>query len=131
MADYGVDMRGAEDISPTLRDIGSPELMPQVILRRLYTPRGSLLSAPGIVTTDLRGFMSSDVSPDRRQLTTIKAVATQALMDDPRILRVHIVAQYDQTQRAIVLGITGDGSDGPFELTISVTAATVQILNRG
>lgn len=129
MADYGYDMYCDTDISPTLQDIGSPAIMPQVALRRLYTPLGSLLSAPSIVTCDVREFLSSDVALDGRQIARIKSTVTSALIDDARIDQVTVVPRYDERARSLVLGITGFGAGGPFRLTIAATAATVQLLS--
>jgi hypothetical protein len=127
--DYGTDLYCDTDMDASMTEVSGSLLMQQVILRRLYTPKGSLLSAPGENTVDLREWLSSSVDPTQREITGAKAAAMSALMADPRIESVTITPRFDATTRTLLMSIAGYGALGPFSLTIGVTSLTVDILN--
>lgn len=129
--DYGYDASCDTDLTPTLLDVSGERLLAQVCCRRLYTPNASLLSAPDEKTTDLREFLSSTQGLSSRDLNVIRATATGALMADPRIFSVTINTDWDPTTGLLGLRITGQGSTGPFQLTLAVSAVTVQVLSVG
>ncbi len=127
--DYGTDLYCDTDMDGSLTEVSGSLLMQQVILKRLYTPKGSLLSAPGENTIDLREWLSTSVDPTQREITGAKAAATSALMADQRIESVTIDPQFDAATRTLLMSIKGFGAAGPFSLTIAVTSLTVDILN--
>jgi hypothetical protein len=127
--DYGRDMSGGIDLTPTLLDVTGDELMRQVILRRLYTPNASLISAPDEVTCDLRDFLSTEQGVRDADLRTIKGTATSALLADPRIFSAAIVIdEWDPSSGALVMRVTGEGATGPFRLVLQVTQLTIDVL---
>ncbi len=128
MTDFGSDMSGDTDLSPTLQDVSGLDLMRQVVCRRLYTPNASLLSAPDEVTCDLREFIGSTQPRDSRLLNGIRATATAALLADPRINSVVIVIDWEPDANFMSVAVSGVGSEGPFELTLAVTAVTIKVL---
>ncbi len=128
MADYGVDVSGATDLSPTLVNISGDPMMQQVVCRRLFTPNGTLLSNPAARTTDLRRYIGSTQPRDARLLQTIRADATAAILDDERILSVIIDIDWQPDDHFMILNISCQGANGPFRLTLRVDSVTVQVL---
>lgn len=127
--DYGTDLYCDTDMDGSLTEVSGSLLMQQVILKRLYTPKGSLLSAPSENTIDLREWLSSSVDPTHREITGAKAAAVSALMADQRIESVTVTPAFDAATRTLRVSIAGFGAEGPFSLTIGVTSLTVDILN--
>lgn len=125
---YGRDLHCTTRLLPSMPEVTGARLMAQICCRRCYTPPGGLLSDRFAVTVDLRSYLSSDISPDRRELAVIKSAALAAIQDDPRVLYVTIDPSYDSTSRMVRLAIKGQGSEGPFALVLGITSLTVDIL---
>jgi hypothetical protein len=130
MTDYGYDLRCATDTTPTMLEGSGLELMADVCCRRLYTPNGTLLSAPGARTTDLRLYIGSTQDRGDRTLGTIRSDATAALKDDERISAVSINIRWEPDESFMELDIDGVGHLGPFALTLRVDSVTVQVLQQ-
>ncbi len=126
--DFGRDMAGTTDLTPTLLDNEGDDLMVGVICRRLYTPNQSLLSSPGERTTDLRQYLSGEQARDGSDTGTIKSDATAALKADKRIFSVTIVVHWEPDEHFMTLDIKGAGATGPFDLTLRVDSVTVERL---
>lgn len=127
--DYGRDLYCTTDLDASLTEVSGAQMMAQVCLRRLYTPRGSLLSSPSENTIDVRGYLSETVDLTRQDLVGIKAACTAALLADPRIESVTVTPRFDSVTRVLTLGIDANGALGPFSLTLAVTSLTVELLN--
>jgi hypothetical protein len=140
MTDYGRDLACATSLDPGMRDVIGATLMRQAIMRRLYTPRGGLLSAPFAVTVDLREYLSTDHEYDGRILYLMKAASIAAIQDDVRVLRVDVDVQpraltrsangteYPASDRTVIVSVRGTGADGPFSLTLAVSSLTIELL---
>lgn len=126
MTDYGSDLSCTTDLDGLCRVVTGNELMAEVCVRRLYCPAGGLLSDPTDNTLDARDFLSADIGPG--DLTRIQGLCAQALMGDPRILSAQVTAKFDNASRTLTLTINVVGALGPFTLTLSVTALTVELL---
>ena len=126
MPDYGLDMWCTTDIDPLLADVTGEELMGQVCLRRLFTRKGALLSAPSANTLDVRDFLNDSISDS--DLPRISASCQAALLDDERIQTATVTSVFDRATRVLTLSIAGIGASGPFALTLSVNSVTVQLL---
>lgn len=127
--DYGFDMWGTTDISPTLQDISGPELMAQVICRRWYTPPGGMISDPDALTVDLRSYLSDDQNLNATTIARIKGTASAAALADPRVFSITVTADYDSDAELLTVTGAGQGADGPFRLTVGVSSVTVELLN--
>lgn len=132
MADYGTDINGATDLAASLTNINGDPLLAQVICRRLYTPSGSLLSAPAAKTIDLRDYLSTTQNRNGTSTGYIRTAITQALLDDERILSVTVDLRFDPDLAGgtMFVGLTGYGANGPFALTLSVNSVTVEVLRQ-
>ncbi len=128
MPDYGYDMSGGVDLTPTLLDVEGDDLMRQVCLRRLYTPNKSLLSSPDEETCDLREFISTEQDLAASQLTTIRGAINAALMADSRIFSVTIELEWEPFAGLLTVALAGTGATGPFKLVLQASAATVTVL---
>lgn len=126
---YGRDLYCAADMDPNMREVTGAELMALVCFRRIYTPRGSLISAPGENTIDLREYLSSEVDLSQTEIVGIKAAAMSAILADPRVLRVTITPTFDTAARSLTLKIDGEGASGPFALVVRASALTVELLS--
>lgn len=126
MPDYGQDISCMIDIEPTFRLVSDVELMRQVAFRRLYCRQGSMLSAPTEETLDVRDFMSMAV--EAGGLSKIQGLCQAALLGDARIENANVVATFNTSSRKLILNINCTGSNGPFELVLSVDSLTVEML---
>lgn len=129
MTDYGRDLSAGMGLTPAMPEVEGDQLMREAILRRLITPKGGLYSAPFAVSIDLRSYMSADLTADGREIQLMKAAAYGAVNDDPRVLSASVTARYDQSARRVSMAIRGQGTSGPFALTLSVTALSVELLS--
>lgn len=127
--DYGFDMWGTTDLSPTLQDISGAELMAQVICRRWFTPPGVMISDPDATTVDLRSYLSTEQDLDARSIARIKGAASSAALADPRVYSITVTADYDPDLEMLTVTGQGFGADGPFRLTVGVSSVTVELLN--
>lgn len=126
--DYGTDMSGGIDLTPTLLDTSGIAMMREVALRRQYTPNASLISAPDETTCDLREFLSTEQGLTKADLNTIRGTITAALKADARISSVAIEFDWEPFSGVLVVTETIDGALGPFRLVLQVTALTVDVL---
>lgn len=123
---YGRDLSCTTALDTAMREVSGDELMRQVILRRLITPKGSLLSDPNAITLDVRRYMSKDV--DERELMAMRGAIHAAILDDERILSVKVSMGYDAGQRTATIGVKAIGARGPFSLTLAVSDVSVTVL---
>ena len=126
MVDYGTDLSCKADLDPLLRDVTGNELMAEVCLRRLYCRKGLLLSDPNDNTLDARDFIGTGISSS--DLTRIQGLCVGALLGDERIHSAAVVATFETRTKTLTLVITAVGANGPFSLTLAVTALTVDLL---
>lgn len=126
LTDYGRDWYGTTDLLPTFASVTGATIMAQVCMRRVYTPPGSLFSAPLADTVDVRTYLSGEV--DQGKLGLIKGACTGAIMADPRVLSVTVTPTWFPSTRTMTIQIEGLGAQGPFALTLGVSSVTVELL---
>jgi hypothetical protein len=124
--DYGVDLSCGLDLNPMLLTVTGTELMNEVCMRRLFGRPGSTLSNPVDNTLDVRDFIAQGISP--RDLPTIQGRCVAALEGDQRIYSATVSASFDPNTNILTLAIAGNGAFGPFNLTLAVSAVTVEVL---
>jgi hypothetical protein len=130
MVDYGRDIWGTTDTIPTMPDVTSDDIMPQVICHRLLCDPGSLLSAPDAQTINLFSYLSSGIPRDRRGLDSIRGAISGALADEPRIYTSAVQVRFDEDTETLSVSVSGEGATGPFRLTLAVSETSVQVLNQ-
>lgn len=124
--DFGVDLSCGTDLDPLLRTVTGTELMNEVCERRLFCRAGSLLSNPIDNTIDVRDFVAAGIAPS--DLGRIRSQVISALTGDQRIFSATCAASFDPNLQILTLAITGNGASGPFNLTLAVSAVTVEIM---
>lgn len=126
--DFGRDISGLADITPTLLESTGLQLMREVAVRRQMTPNASLLSAPDERTTDLRQFISSEQPLQIGQIQ-IASEATAALQADPRILQATVeVTEWEPEANFMQLTEKILTAAGPFKLTLAVTRDNIEVI---
>ena len=124
---YGYDLWWDDDLDPMMREVGGNLVLAQWAVRCITTPVGSLLDDPGF-GYDVQQWLNSDVEIGNPQIAQIQAGITKALLRDERVLSAAVTATYLAASEMLMLSIVLDGGAGPFTLTVSVTAVTVQLL---
>lgn len=124
--DYGVDLSCTTDLDGLLVTVTGSTLMEQVAVRRLFCRPGRLLSNPVDYTIDVRDFLSTGITPS--DLPRIRSQVITALTSDQRIFSATCSASFDPNLQILTLVIAGNGASGPFNLTLAVSAVTVEIL---
>lgn len=126
MADFGTDLSCGTDLDPLLRDVSGSDLMEEVCQRRLYCRPGDDLTNPVDNTLDARDFLSTGITPS--DLPRIGGQCASALLGDQRIYTATVAATFNPNLNVLTLNITGTGAQGPFNLTLAVTAVTIEVL---
>lgn len=127
--DFGTDIAGDTDLTPTLLNASGVDLLKQVCVRRLITPTGSLLSSPSAKTIDLRDYLSAEINRDGSGTGFIRTAIVQALVDDERISSVSVTLSFDPNSQVMTVGLAVVSGAGPFQLTLAVSAVTVEVLS--
>lgn len=123
---YGSDISAKTDLDGTLRLVSGVEMMGEVCLRRLYCRRGRLLSAPNANTLDARDLLNAGL--DRSGLGSVAVQCQAAILGDPRVFTCTVTPSYDAANRTLELRVQGVGASGPFALTLSVNAVTIELI---
>ncbi len=123
--DFGVDLKCDDDLDPAMGEVSGLDLMRQAARHRLTTRRGSLLRYPdnGI---DVRELLSEGV--DETTLAQIPSTVDGELAKEQRFLSSTTVATWDEAAAKLTLTITIETAEGPFDLVLSVTKVTVELL---
>lgn len=124
MADLGTDFDLGTDLSPTMGLVSGRKCLAQAILRRLTTQRGTLERHP-TYGFDLPAHLNETLDAGAR-LAIQQGILTQA-QEDERVLRAAVAVEVVGMRKLRVrLDLTD--ADGPFRLTLAVSALTVEIL---
>ncbi len=123
--DYGTDLDCVTDIASDGRTVTGRMVVAQAIARRWSTPRGRLIGDPNY-GFDLTQFLNADMSP--RDLAAMRAGAEAEALKDERVERCDVTASIDSDGVMTIIGSLSD-ADGPFELTVSVSSVSLQLLS--
>lgn len=124
--DYGNDTEAVSDLTFARRQVEGETMMAQVIARRLTTRRGGLFYAPDY-GYDLRQFLKGSAPP----VSVINGNIENELLKDKRIADATSEATFSESTEALQVHVFGNGSEGPFDLTISIDEVTVELLREG
>ena len=119
--DFGTDLDCADDLTAEMREVSGPIVLAQNLCRRLSTPRGMVIDAPNY-GFDLRTLLHKGLTST--QVAEIPGVVRAEVVKDERVesAEVEVLSYADE---AMSLGIRCDTAEGPFSLTLDVTAAAV------
>lgn len=124
--DYGRDLSCITDLSPTMDEVTGRTVVLEAALRRISTRRGMVIDCAND-GTDVGDLLSQDVGPG--QLARIRAVIEGELVKDDRIFAASIIRNsFVPATGVLTLSIRLQDADGPFTLTVAVSALTVQLL---
>ncbi len=114
------------DLDPMMLEVSGIQLLQQAVIRRQVTAKPTDISSPndGI---DLRKFVKQGLT--QQQVSVIAQTVQQELIKDQRILpQTTVVGSYAAATNTLTLQETIVTAQGPFSLTLAVSAVTVQVL---
>jgi hypothetical protein len=124
MTDFGTDLSCVKDISADCREVSDRRVVAEAIARRFLTPRAGLLDDPNY-GDDLTIYLNDDIT--RASIAQLESQAIAECQKDERVLSATAVAvQTDQDTLEVT--ITLDVGDGPFDLVLSVSSVSSDIL---
>lgn len=126
--DYGTDLDfDGLDLAADGGMVSGVELLRQVALIRLSTTRGSVIDSPddGINLVD---WLSRPMDP--AEVSNLAGTIEVELLKDERFVAARATVDTSAllSAGAMQIGLELDGGEGPFRLTLGVTAAGVAIL---
>lgn len=121
--DYGIDLAGVLDLDANLTVVRGPLAVAHALARRLTTPAGGLFYAP-TYGYDLRRFLNEVSLPPG---AVASGVETEALKDERVLSASAAVTLINETLTATLQFET---ADGPFELTLTVSALSIDLFTR-
>jgi hypothetical protein len=127
---YGSDSYALTDLQRVSQQVTDPQTLVALrVARRLQTPRGALalLNGDANCGLDVRTFVNAKQTPGW-QGATQQQVQAECLKDEEVLGCSVQVSPIAGSQRAISIAITLQLSEGPFPLTLIVSALTVQVL---
>lgn len=125
-ADYGIDVSCVDDLDPTFALVSGPVALAQALARRLATPRGGLFY-DGTYGYDLRAILNASVEDFGGTFAIASAVEAECMKDE-RVARAGATVSFNRGTEKLTVAVAIEGSEGPFDLVLSVDAVTVEIL---
>jgi hypothetical protein len=126
-----VDGAGPPDLDPLFAEIDGAEAVAQVVALRCYTPR---FPAPGyLLGSENEGIFLPDFVQGKLDAKTkfiVQQLVRAQARKDERVESTRVDVTTDAAAQTMTIDIAGTTSDDePFELTISVSDVTVELLN--
>lgn len=116
---------GLPDLDPYFRVVTGRTAVGQALLRRLVTPRGSLLGEPSY-GLDVRGWTNETI--DARALRRLESAATTELRRDERVDDVSLAATFAGDVLRLDGRVRLVGSTVPLRLTLAINAVTAAVI---
>lgn len=125
MTDLGTDIStpGGMDLDPMMRTVTGIRALGEALLRRLITPRGTLLDDPTF-GYDIRSRLNDGLTA--ADLAQLRALVVAECERDERVETVSAAVAI--VGSALRVTLTGRSSAGPFRLVLSVSAVTADVL---
>ncbi len=124
--DYGNDTECTKDLTFSRTEVTGETMMAQAMLRRLTTPRGTLIESPDY-GYDLRQFMKASTPP----ASVINSNVENEVLKDERVADVTVQTTFNEATGVLEISVVGFGAEGPFDLTIGISDVTVELLHTG
>lgn len=124
--DLGTDINVVSDLAPVWGLASGPTNLINALLRRLTTPRGGLFYDPNY-GFDVVALVNSAVTPV--DVARIKAGVAAELQKDDRVQSANVQADFVFATKTLTLNIKITTADGPFDLVLSASAVTVDLLS--
>jgi len=132
VADLGTDIStpagtdGLPGLDPAFRVVSGRTALAQALLRRLTTPRGSLVGDAGY-GHDVRAWANDTL--DAGALRRIEARVADELRADERVDDVAVVATFAAEVLRIVARVRPVDGSAPLRLTLAVSTVTAELLS--
>jgi phage baseplate assembly protein W len=120
--ELGSDISGVNDLDPNLTVVAGRRGLAEAVARRLGTMRGSLVGDPDY-GTDLRLFLNAPAQGAR----VAAAVEAEALKEE-RLENAQAIVTFLPQSNTINVDLVLTDADGPFDLTLAVSAVSVELL---
>jgi phage baseplate assembly protein W len=125
-APYGVDTSAVPDLDLLFVPQTGPRVLAEAIARRLSTPRGGLFYDPSY-GLDLRDYLNAKFG--RGDETRLRAAIANECIKDERILSADATVSLNVALQTLTLSLKLTTANGPFSLTLAISAVTTTILN--
>ncbi len=122
--DFGTDLSCLSDLNPRCGVVSGRRLLAEAIVRRITTPRGRLINDPNY-GFDVTGYINDDIRPS--DIAALQSGVSAECLKDERVNAATVSASLS-AQGTLTMTISLDDGDGPFSLTVAVSAITVDIL---
>ncbi len=119
---FGADVSTWPDLDGSFALITGKRVVAEAALRRLMTPRGALVGAPNY-GLDLRGWVNASYTP--AQLGRLQADIAAECEKDERVRSADVTVTADTTTMSLTVQVALDTNDGPFGMTLLVTAVSI------
>lgn len=119
------DGKGNVDLTPGMVESTGRDVLIESLIRRQTTPRGSVIDAPNDCI-DVRDWLSDGL--DQTRMQQLQSAIVQQLRRDERVEDASVSVTYDQSRRTLTIVETVIDSDGPFELTLTLSDETITII---
>lgn len=107
-------------------EVSGIDVLLQRIIRRISTPKGSVVGCPNDCI-DVRTYLGAGIT--NADVQGIQAEIQTQILRDEAVLSCNVTSSYNTTTRALSVAIRGSSALGPFSMTLSVSAVSVQLLN--
>lgn len=121
----GVDISCLPDLDPGFGLISGRAALAECVGRRFVTTAGTLLNCPRF-GKDLRDYVNAGF--DAAGLVRLRHDVEAEARKDQRVSKATAAVEYDSDTRALTVTVELVDGDGPFTLTMLVTALSVDFL---
>lgn len=123
--DFGSDLHtpGLLDLDPYFTFVDGAAALGEALGRRLVTPRGSLIDDPAY-GYDVRAHLNDDDPNPGAIVAEVEA----ELAKDERVRRARAAVTFDAALGALVVVADVLTAEGPFRLTLAVSAVSADLL---
>ena len=121
--DYGVDVRAADDLpDPELLASGETNVAHALARRLLQDPSANedVGEEEPYACLDLRDYLGKRITTQEQR--DLEAACERCCSEDPRVETVTVSISF--ADRILTAEVSGTGTEGPFDLVISVDAVT-------
>lgn len=121
----GSDISGVEDLDAALSEVSGRLALAQAILRRFKTPVGTLPEDPtyGFALVEIIGTTVSTLRIEQGVLAQVYA--------EEEVDQASASVTYSLGSEAVAIEIRVRDGEGPFELTVTADALTIEMLLNG
>lgn len=131
---FGTDLgqvfatNGAIDLDPSMGETSGRTLLVQRCLRRLTTPRGSVVNAPNDCL-DLRGYIRAGVLAATPQ--QLQALIQREMLKEQGVTSAAVGVSYVMQTATLTVTMSLGSSYGPLALTLTLSPSTITVLVNG